>query len=201
MALRELPPPHSPAAAPRVSPPRTAVVALGSVVMGDDGAGAAALAWLEAGWALPPDVETLDLGTPGPYLAELLRGYEAVIVLDTVNGKGRPGELRVYRGDQVAPASAAGPRLTPHAPNLREALDELAVEDMKPRDFVLLGVLPERVKLGTELSSAVGSALPALVATAVAELEALGHVVVARARPLVPDLWWTRPAGAVLVPA
>jgi hydrogenase maturation protease len=165
--------------------------------MGDDGAGAAALAWLDAGWALSPAVERLDLGTPGPYLAELLRGYEAVIVLDTVNATGQPGEIRTYRGDDVAPAAAAGPRLTPHAPNLREALDELALEGMRPREFVLLGILPEQVHLGTELSPAVGRALPALVAATVAELEALGHVVPPRKRPLEPDLWWARPVPPV----
>lgn len=169
--------------------------------MGDDGAGAAALAWLEAGWELPAAVERLDLGTPGPYLAELLRGYEAVVVLDTVNGRGEPGEVRVYRGEDVAPITAAGPRLTPHAPNLREALDELAVEDMKPRDFVLLGILPAQVALGTALSPAVAAGLQTLVAAAVAELGALGHVLVPRAHPLEPDLWWTRPVEPVGEPA
>ncbi len=167
--------------------------------MGDDGAGAAALAWLDAGWELPEGVERLDLGTPGPYLAELLRGYEAVIVLDTVNAKGSPGEVRVFRGDAVAPASAAGPRLTPHAPNLREALDELAVEDLKPKDFVLLGILPAKVAIGTDLSPAVAAGLPTLVAAAVAELAALGHEVPPRAHPLEPDLWWTRPVEVAAV--
>ncbi len=166
--------------------------------MGDDGAGAAAVAWLDAGWVLPPAVERLDLGTPGPYLAELLRGYEAVILIDTVNATGRPGEIRTWRLDDLPALASAGPRLTPHAPDLREALDELALEGMKPRELVLLGILPGAVSLGTELSPEVARALPTLVAAVVAELEALGHRLTPRKHPLEPDLWWARPVEPVL---
>ena len=90
-------------AAPRVAPPRTAVVALGSIVMGDDGAGAAVLAELEAGWELPDRLDRLDLGTPGPYLAEYVRDYDQLVVVDALRSSGEPGGVRCF--DETALAA------------------------------------------------------------------------------------------------
>jgi len=193
LELESVPPP---AAAARATAPKTVVVALGSVVMGDDGAGAAALEQLAADFELPEEIELLDLGTPGPYFAEYLRGAEAVVVLDTVRAERAPGRIVVYRGD--AARRPPSPRSSPHSPDLGEALATLAVEGLEPRHVVVLGVVPERVAAGTALTAPVRRALPALAALAAAELVALGHAVTPRDRPRPALLWWegSRPAPA-----
>jgi hydrogenase maturation protease len=168
--------------------PRAAVVALGSVVMGDDGAGAAALATLEASYALPAGVELLDLGTPGPYLAEYLRGYEAVIVLDTVRMPGAPGSLHVLSGEDFR--AAASPRLTPHSPDLGAALADLALRGEPVPEVTVLGVVPARIAAGTDLSPAVGQAVPFLATLAAAALRDLGHDVPRRPDAPRPAFWW-----------
>lgn len=168
--------------------PRAAVVALGSVVMGDDGAGAAALATLEARYALPAGVEVLDLGTPGPYLAEYLRGYEAVIVLDTVRMPGAPGSLHVLSGEDFR--ASASPRLTPHSPDLGAALADLALRGEPVPEVTVLGVVPGRVAAGTDLSLAVDEAVPFLATLAVAALRDLGHDVPRRPDAPRPAFWW-----------
>jgi hydrogenase maturation protease len=168
--------------------PRAAVVALGSVVMGDDGAGAAALATLEARYALPAGVEVLDLGTPGPYLAEYLRGYEAVIVLDTVRMPGAPGSLHVLSGEDFR--ASASPRLTPHSPDLGAALADLALRGEPVPEVTVLGVVPGRVAAGTDLSLAVDEAVPFLATLAVAALRDLGHDLPRRPDAPRPAFWW-----------
>lgn len=168
--------------------PRAAVVALGSVVMGDDGAGAAALATLEARYALPAGVEVLDLGTPGPYLAEYLRGYEAVIVLDTVRMPGAPGSLHVLSGEDFR--ASASPRLTPHSPDLGAALADLALRGEPVPEVTVLGVVPARIAAGTDLSPAVDQAVPFLATLAVAALRDLGHDVPRRPDAPRPAFWW-----------
>lgn len=194
MALATLEPTARSGIGAVAAPPATAVVALGSIVMGDDGAGAAALARLEADFELPAGIEVLDLGTPGPYFAEYLRGAEAVVVIDTVRAEGAPGKIVVARGD--AARRPPSPRSSPHSPDLGEALATLAVEGLEPRHVVVIGVVPERVAAGTALSASVRSALPALAALAAAELVALGHAVVPRDRPRPALLWWEQPRAA-----
>ncbi len=181
--------PARPLAAP-ARLPRTAVIALGSVVMGDDGAGAAALAELEAGWELPEAVDRIDLGTPGPYFAEYVRGYEALIVMDALRTPGAPGQVKRFDEKQLK-ATPAGPRLTPHVLDLGEALATLDFEGCKPERVVAIGVVPETVRAGTELSPAIRAALPEMAELVARELEALGFDAPRRERPAAPVVWWT----------
>jgi hydrogenase maturation protease len=159
--------------------------------MGDDGAGAAALSALEAGWVLPVDVICLDLGTPGPYLAECIRGFEAVILFDSVSGTGAPGEVRHFRYDKEH-APPVVQRLTPHTPGIGEALATLAFEGTAPSSVTVIGVIPEHVSAGTEMTEAVNRAIPMMASIAVIELEALGFSVPRSAEPRALALWWAR---------
>lgn len=183
-------------------PPRLAVIALGSVLEGDDGAGPALLAHLEADWQLAPHTIALDLGTPGPYLAEYLRGFEAVLVLDAVRAPLPAGSVVVESDPRKLRSAPA--RLAPHDPNLGEALARLDLAGEAPRETVVVGIVPARVELGTELSPEVRAALGAAVEAAVGELRRLGAAPTPRAEPAPPALWWARgetptgrdPAGA-----
>jgi hydrogenase maturation protease len=182
----------APTATPRSAPAaasRVAIVALGSVVMGDDGAGAAALAELEAGWELPDAVDRIDLGTPGPYFAEYVRGYDALIVMDALRTPGAPGEVKRFDEEELR-RTPSGPRLTPHVLDLGEALAALDFEGCRPRRVVAVGVVPERVRAGTELSPVVRGALPVMAGIVARELEALGFAAPRRACPQAAVSWW-----------
>jgi len=161
--------------------------------MGDDGAGAAALSALEAGWDLPAEVTCLDLGTPGPYLAECIRGFDAVILFDSVSGSGAPGEVRHFRYDKDH-APPVVQRITPHTPGIGEALATLSFEGTAPSSVTVIGVIPEQVSAGTEMTEAVNRAIPMMASIAVIELEALGFSVPRSAEPRALALWWARTA-------
>jgi hydrogenase maturation protease len=159
--------------------------------MADDGAGAAALHRLEAGWDLPAGVDVLDLGTPGPYFAEYLRGYGAVVILDALAGEGVPGEIRTYEDDAL-PFGTAGTRLTPHAIDLGAARATLDFEGDGPARWIAVGIVPQTIEAGTELTPPVQAALHAAAATAAAALERLGHVVPERREATEDAPWWER---------
>lgn len=179
---------------------RIGILGLGSVLMGDDGLGPYAVELLAAHWRLPPEVSVLDAGTPGPDLGDYLIDLDAVIVVDTVRVGGRPalpsrpGQLRVFRKDEVM-ALPTAPRLSPHDPDLRQALLTCELAGRAPAELLLVGVVPDRVELGTELSAPVRAALPAVEAVIVAELRRLGVEPARRERPAEPAVWWQRPDG------
>jgi hydrogenase maturation protease len=177
--------------------------------MGDDGLGPYAVELLAAHWRLPPEVSVLDAGTPGPDLGDYLIDLDAVIVVDTVRVGGRPalpsrpglpgrqarpGQLRLFRKDEVM-ALPTAPRLSPHDPDLRQALLTCELAGRAPAELLLVGVVPDRVELGTELSAPVRAALPAVEAVIVAELRRLGVEPARRERPAEPAVWWQRPDG------
>lgn len=179
------------------------VVGLGSVLMGDDGLGPYAVELLAAHWLLPPEVTVLDAGTPGPDLGDYLMDLDAVIVVDTVRSadrpelpgrRDRPAHLRLFRKGEVM-ALPTAPRLSPHDPDLRQALLICELAGRAPGEVLVVGVVPDRVELGTELSPAVRAALPAVEAVIVAELRRLGIAPVRRDGPIAPVIWWERPDG------
>lgn len=172
------------------SPATIRVIGIGSVLMSDDGLGPALVERLRNGWQFPSTVELVDAGTPGPELLYLLQDVGAVLIVDAVRGAGPPGTMRRYRRDELL-EGAPEARLSPHDPGLRKTLLTLELVGGLPSRLELLGLVPGRVELGTQPSSVVEEAMPALEA---ASLEVLrGWGVVPRARPGAPrPAWWQR---------
>ena len=176
---------------------RVVVLGLGSVLMGDDAFGPWALRQLAARWTLPPEVELLDAGTPGPELGHYLLGLDALVVLDTVRGGGRtPGDVLAYRREQILQHLPA-PRMSPHDPSLKDALLTADLAGDPPREVLLVGVVPARVELAAGLSPAVRGAWGEVETAVVGELRRLGLAVEPRAEPVEADVWWeAAPADA-----
>src|ERR1700760_3509955 len=93
---------------------RTAILGMSSVPMGDDAAGPHVLRRLEAEYELPPEVEILNLSTPGSELSYIIEGLDALIVIDTIEAPGDPGELHTLRREEILAGSGAPGRLSPH---------------------------------------------------------------------------------------
>lgn len=168
---------------------RICVLGLGSVLMGDDGVGPLVVERLRASWDLPSGVELVDAGTPGPDLFHYLEGWDAVVVVDTVRADAPPGTVRLYRGDSVR-AIPASPRLSPHDPDLRQAMLTTEMAGTAPGEVMLVGIVPGVVELGTALSPEVEKALPAIERAVTAELRRLGVAPVQRPEPAPWAVWW-----------
>jgi len=171
---------------------RTAVLGLGSVLMGDDAAGPHVLRRLEAEYELPPEIELLDLGTPGPELAHIVEGLDALIVIDTIKAPGGPGDLHVLRREEILSGNGAPDRLSPHDPSLRGALVAASLLGRSPQDVLLIGIVPGASHLGIGLSPGVRAALWSATAMVATELERLGYVVPRRKEGVGGAAWWER---------
>ena len=173
---------------------RICLMGVGNVLMGDDALGPHVLKRIEASYDLPPNVTVFDAGTPGLDLTMFLDGFDAIIAVDALKGKGAPGEVRTYRRDQLL-EGALPIVMSPHEPTFREALMRLKLLGRVPADVFLVGAIPERIETGPGLSQAVERAIPAIEQHVLRELDRLGAKVAPRAKPLPADLWWeARPA-------
>ncbi len=170
---------------------KVAVIGIGNVLMGDDAAGPCFIKTFEARCVAAGQVTLIDGGTAGLALPDLMDGYDAVIIVDTVQSGTVPGT--VHRYDRTSLLSAPSTKaLTPHDPGLRDALLLSELTGNNVPDLVLIGVVPERTDAGIGLSPAVRGAMDTLVDAVLAELVRLGVSVIRREPPLDPDLWWER---------
>ena len=161
--------------------------------MGDDGIGPWVVRHLAATWELPPEVSTLDGGTPGPDLVDYLVGLEAVILVDAIRAEGVPGTVRIYRKETLSKVPVL-PRLSPHDPDLPQALLTAELAGEAPEEVVLVGVVPGRVEAGTELTPEMRAAVPAIEEAVLEELRRLGVEPRLREVPRDPQIWWERDA-------
>ncbi len=171
---------------------RIRVIGLGNVLMRDDAFGPYVVRLLDAFYVMPAEVQVVDVGTPGLDLIPYVCGAEVLIIVDTVRADGAPGDIRVFRTADIL-ADAVQPRLGPHDPGVKEALLTAAVAGLAPQEVLLVGVIPQSVETGIELSPAVRSSLAPVVAWVVAELTARGAGPALRPDPLDPAPWWEQP--------
>jgi hydrogenase maturation protease len=148
------------------------VLGLGNVLLEDDGIGAAAVAVLVDRYEAPSGVRILDGGTLGLSLLPYLESADAVILVDAVSAEEPPGSVVRLDGDDVPPAVAT--RLSPHQVGVADLLDGARWLGRYPNRIVLLGLVPESMKLAIGLSPRVRAALPQLVERVADEARALG---------------------------
>lgn len=77
-------------------PKNARVIGLGNVLLGDDGLGPLVIERLRAEYECGPDVDIVDLGTPGFDLTQYLSDASLVVCVDAVLAEDEPGSLHIY---------------------------------------------------------------------------------------------------------
>ena len=140
------------------------VAGVGNAWLRDDGFGGEVIRRLERG-ALPAGVSVMDAGTGGLDLAyEVMRGYDALVILDVSRQGGSPGTLYVMEADEDAVPGGIedGEALNPHGMDPQTVLRFLKAVGAWPGRVVVIACEPEVVEqMGIGLSHAVGGAVEA----------------------------------------
>ena len=168
---------------------KIAVLGFGNILMKDDGLGPYVIQVLESSYDFGQGVSVLDIGTPGLGIDQYLEGLDLLIVIDTVHAKGEPGEIRTYRLNDIL-KHAPGIRMSPHDPGLKDALLSLQFLGVAPREVLLVGVIPENVSMGTEITRSVREAVPMAIAEVLIELMRVGVPIRTRQNRIPPNFWW-----------
>jgi len=144
---------------------RTAIVGVGNCLMKDDGVGvhvARALADLP----LPKGIEVIDAGTD-PDVAFELEGIDRVILVDATRGGEAPGTI--YRFFEDVGADLNECRRACHDVGLLQTLRGIAAAGEGP-EVVIIGIEPDDLDWGLDLSPVVLEAVPRAVAIVQQEL-------------------------------
>jgi hydrogenase maturation protease len=152
------------------------VAGVGNVFLADDGFGGAVAARLGER-ELPPGVTVMDFGTGGLDLAyEVMRGYDALVIVDISRQGGEPGMLYVMEPDEAEFGGAIedGEALDPHGMDPRTMLRFVKSVGGWPGKVVIVACEPTGVEaMGMELSEDVAAAVGRAVDTVLEQIAEL----------------------------
>lgn len=143
---------------------RVLVAGIGNLFLSDDGFGPEVVRQLAMqDDDLPDSIKVVDYGIRGMHLAyDLLDGYAALVIVDTLPGDGRPGEIVVL---EVGPDDLGSGDFDPHGMAPVAVLASLhQLGGTLPPTFVV-GCRPATLEDGIGLSDAVAAAVPRALAT------------------------------------
>jgi hydrogenase maturation protease len=175
---------------------RIGVLGIGNVLMGDDGVGPYAVKLLEARYEFPEHVVLEDLGTPGLGITAAFAEYDAIILIDAVSARKKPGEVQVYRKNELVRVPVKQ-RISPHDPALVEALLFAEFSGKCPQEAVLVGIVPQECELGCGMSAAALVGMEMAIRKVLEELNRLCAVVKLKKKPEEPAIWWQKDASSI----
>ena len=110
---------------------------------------------------IPPDLFVLDCGSaPENYIRPIAdRSPERILIIDCCNYGAKPGEFRLFSREEVERLSYG--LLSTHTLPLTLTIEMLSLETRAAIE--LLGIQPEQIEFGQDLSEPVRRALPAVV--------------------------------------
>jgi hydrogenase maturation protease len=148
---------------------RMIVLGIGNTLNRDEGVGVHALAPLAE--QLGPDTrfELLDGGTLGLNLLPLVEECSHLLLLDAANAGKQPGTIIELGRDEIPLYS--GVKLSEHQVSFQEVLGLASMRGKLPARLHLIGVQPEDISMGLELSPVVQASIPLLVERALAILQ------------------------------
>ena len=152
------------------------VAGVGNAWLQDDAFGGEVARRMEAE-GVPSGVTVMDFGTGGLDLAyEVMRGYDALVILDASRHGGEPGTLYVIEPDrdEIAPEIVDGEMIDPHGMDPATMLRFVRATGGWPGKVVVIGCEPGEVdEVGLGLTPPVEAAVDRaleLVGTTIEEL-------------------------------
>ena len=135
------------------------VLGLGNSLLGDDDAGLQILEILRRTFEGTDGIEFVDGGTQGLALLGLIGGRRFLLVTDAVRLGSAPGSIHVLGRGELERFRAAGGVGTGHDTNALELLGAAELLGDLPDDVMVVGIEPERIRVGIGLSDPVAAAI------------------------------------------
>lgn len=114
------------------------ILGIGNILWADEGFGVRVVEAFNDKYAFTdPNNVIADGGTLGMYLYDRICRAEKLLIFDCCDFKGKPGELRVLRNDDVKLWTAT--KISPHQTGMNDLLVAAAVRGAIPNDIAVVG--------------------------------------------------------------
>ena len=143
------------------------ILGIGNILLKDEGVGVhTAKKMMEMD--LPPDIEVMDGGTMGLNLLFHIEGRKKVIVIDTVLVGDPPGTIYRFTDESLVDSK---PMLrTAHGVDFTDVIKTSKMLGTKPEEIVFIGIEPESLEEGLEMTPTIEKRVPVLIKMVMKEL-------------------------------
>ena len=137
------------------------VLGVGNILMQDEGFGVRVVEKLLAEYSFPEHVQILDGGTLGMELLRFLIETDKLILVDAVNGGLPPGSFYQFNHDEVK--AYFKEKVSMHELGIQDVLKVLEVMGKPTKEIKVLGVEPQTLDIGLELTPLVAGVVENVV--------------------------------------
>jgi hydrogenase maturation protease len=155
-------------------PDRILLMGLGNILLGDEGVGIHAVLDLKDRYRFDPPIEIVDGGTLGLDLLPFFENSDNVLFVDAIDFGKEPGYVGEIEDGNIP--SALQTKLSVHHIGISDLLLAALWMDKKPKKICLIGMQPESLAMGLELSEPVKSKMEEIVERVIMKLETWGVV-------------------------
>lgn len=143
------------------------MLGLGNILLADDGVGVHVVRRLACDAGSPPGLRAVDGGTLGFQLMASLTASDAILIIDAAQLGEAAGTIRLLGQRAIDEYVSRGGRVSAHEAGLVDLLTLALLDGWAPAHLALLGIQPQRIDWGEELSEPVAQALPVACQTAI----------------------------------
>jgi hydrogenase maturation protease len=151
---------------------KVALIGIGNILLRDEGVGVHAIKAVQERCETPPQLLIVDGGTTGLDLLPYLEESDRVLFVDAVNFGQEPGFIGVLEGREVP--ALFGSKVSLHHLGLADVLAAAQLLEVAPREICLIGMQPQAMEPGLELTEVAQEKLELLVARILAKLQDWG---------------------------
>jgi hydrogenase maturation protease len=151
---------------------KISLIGLGNLLLGDEGVGVHVVEALKRKYDFPEELRLLDGGTLGLDLLHLIEGMDRVLFVDAVELNKKPGTIAVIEGEDLP--SRLEPKLSLHHVGLSDLLFASGFLGARPAEIALIGIQPETLEVGLELSPTIKGRFDKLLETVLEKLREWG---------------------------
>ena len=148
------------------------VLGVGNILLRDEGFGVKVAEELQQRYRFPDFVQVLDGGTLGMELLRFLTDTKKILIVDAVDGGEKPGTFYRFAGDEVQ--AYFQEKVSLHDMGIRDVLTSLEILGHGGDETVIMGVQPESLELGLDLTATVAAVLPLTLSKVLEQLSLWG---------------------------
>ena len=151
------------------------VLGLGNVLLKDEGVGVHIAQELQQ-MALPDNVEAVDGGTGSLDILLTAQDIQKLVVIDSLRTGKEAGtvyttRLRMEEYDKLEEVFSVGSNISLHQMGLIDSLAVVRKMDCAPKEIVIIGVEPENMDWGLELTDKVKQRIPEIINMVIEEIK------------------------------